>query len=364
MKKLGISIYPEKSTFEADKAYLDLAHKYGFIRVFTSLLQIEEDAEGILKNFQKVVSYASSLGMEVMVDINLKLFAQLGVSYDDLSFFSEMGAYGIRLDMGFGGLEEKRMTLNPYGLKIEINSSMGGGYLDQIMTFLPNRDNLFTCHNFYPRRYTGLSYEHFVKCNQLVKKHGLESTAFVTSQVGKIGPWKVQDGLPTLEAHRYLDIASQVAFYKLIDDIDNIMVGNAYATEAELKAMADAFNAKLPSLLIEIEPAATEIERKILLGMPQTIRGDFSAYLMRSSMSRIIYKDEDIPAHAKTKQIKRGDILIDNNDYKQYKGEVFFALQDMENDGRTNVVGKIAAENLYLVDFINPWSTFSLVEKK
>ncbi len=33
MGKLGISIYPERSTFEKDKAYLDLAHKYGYKRV-------------------------------------------------------------------------------------------------------------------------------------------------------------------------------------------------------------------------------------------------------------------------------------------------------------------------------------------
>ena len=29
MGKLGISLYPERSTLEKDKAYLDLAHKYG-----------------------------------------------------------------------------------------------------------------------------------------------------------------------------------------------------------------------------------------------------------------------------------------------------------------------------------------------
>jgi hypothetical protein len=38
--------------------------------------------------------------MEVMVDINPALFEQLGISYDDLSFFHDMGAYGIRLDLG------------------------------------------------------------------------------------------------------------------------------------------------------------------------------------------------------------------------------------------------------------------------
>ena len=70
MGKLGISIYPERSTFEKDKAYLDLAHKYGFKRVFTSLLQINDDREKVLAEFKKVVDYANQLGMEVMVDIN------------------------------------------------------------------------------------------------------------------------------------------------------------------------------------------------------------------------------------------------------------------------------------------------------
>ena len=105
MGKLGISVYPERSTFEKDKAYLDLAHKYGFKRVITSLLQIEDDKEKVLADFKQVVDYANQLGMEVMVDINPGLFDQLEISYDDLSFFDEMGAYGARLDIGFTGAE-------------------------------------------------------------------------------------------------------------------------------------------------------------------------------------------------------------------------------------------------------------------
>lgn len=90
MGKLGISIYPERSTFEKDKAYLDLAHQYGFKRVFTSLLKINGDKDEVLAGFKKPVDYANSLGREVMVDINPALFEQLGVSYDDLSFFNDM----------------------------------------------------------------------------------------------------------------------------------------------------------------------------------------------------------------------------------------------------------------------------------
>ncbi|MDN6161603.1 MAG: MupG family TIM beta-alpha barrel fold protein, partial [Atopostipes sp.] len=43
MKELGVSIYPSKSNLKEDKAYLKLASKYGFTRVFTSLLEISGD---------------------------------------------------------------------------------------------------------------------------------------------------------------------------------------------------------------------------------------------------------------------------------------------------------------------------------
>ena len=76
MGKLGISIYPERSTFEKDKAYLDLAHQYGFKRVFTSLLEINGDKDEVLAGFKKPVDYANSLGMEVSKKI---LLLALGV---------------------------------------------------------------------------------------------------------------------------------------------------------------------------------------------------------------------------------------------------------------------------------------------
>ena len=66
---------------------------------------------------------AHELGFEVMLDCNPRVFDELGVSYKDLSFFKEIGADGIRLDMGFTGSEESLMTFNPEGLLVEINMS-------------------------------------------------------------------------------------------------------------------------------------------------------------------------------------------------------------------------------------------------
>lgn len=363
MGKLGVSIYPERSTFEKDQAYLDLAHKYGFKRVFTSLLQITDDKEKVLAEFKKVVDYANSLEMEVMVDINPSLFEQLEISYDDLSFFHEMGAYGVRLDIGFTGAEEARMTRNPYNIKIEINMSGGTKYVDNIMSYSPNTENLLGSHNFYPHRYSGLGYNHFVACSEQFRQYNLNTMAFVNSSAATFGPWPTQDGLCSLEDHRELEIATQVKHLMLTGLIDDILVGNAYASEGELKAMADAFYAPYPTLKVVVEDEITENERICLFDNLHSYRGDRSEYMLRSTMTRVYYKDKEFPAHT-TRDIVRGDVLIDNEKYGQYKGETQIALKEMKNDGRVNVVGHISEDELFLLDFLKPWSNFKLSEVK
>lgn len=363
MGKLGISIYPERSTFEKDKEYLDLAHKYGFKRVFTSLLQIADDKEKVLADFKKVVDYANQLEMEVMVDINPALFEQLEISYDDLSFFDEMGADGIRLDIGFTGAEEAKMTRNPYNIKIEINMSSGTNYVDNIMSYSPNTDNLLGSHNFYPHRYSGLGYDHFVACSEKFRKYNLNTMAFVNSQTADFGPWPTQDGLCSLEDHRDLEIATQVKHLMLTGLIDDISVGNAYASEEELRAMSEAFFASYPTLKVDVADDITEDERICLFDNLHSYRGDCSEYILRSTMTRIYYKDKPFPAH-NTKDMTRGDVLIDNVGYGQYKGETQIALKEMKNDGRVNVVGRISDDELFLLDFLKPWSNFKLIESK
>ena len=361
MGRLGISIYPERSTFEKDAAYLELAHQYGFKRVFTSLLQIEDDKDTVLKQFKDVVAYAKKLDFEVMVDINPDLFEQLGISYDDLGFFHEMGADGIRLDLGFTGQEEAKMTRNPYGLKIEINMSQGTNYVDNIMSYSPNCDNLYGSHNFYPHRYSGLSMDHFNYCTAKFNKYRLNTMAFVNSQAATFGPWPASDGLCTLEEHRDLPIETQVKHYKLMGTIDDIIIGNAYASEEELKAMSDAFFAEMPELKVVCADDITSDEREVLFDNLHSYRGDRSEYLLRSTQTRVKYKDRPFEPHH-TVDMHRYDVLIDNKEYGQYKGETQIALKDMPNDGRVNVVGRIAPEEEILLGYLKPWSNFKLIE--
>lgn len=362
MAKLGISIYPEHSTIERDKAYIALAAKYGFQSIFSCLLSVEEThIESAKANLRELCDYAHDHGMEVIFDVAPSIFSKFGISYSDLSFFHEIGADGIRLDEGFDGHTEAMMTYNPFGLKLCINASAGTKYLDHICSYHPKRDILTSCHNFYPQRYTGLSFEHFMQCNRDLKALQMPIGAFVSSQEEcTFGPWPVYEGLCTLEEHRDLPIDLQVRHLIALDTIDEILVGNAYASEAELKAMAKYNTGKL-SFAIELEYELSDTERAIVFEHPHFIRGDVSAYMLRSTMPRIEYAKHAI-APQNTRDLKRGDIVVVNENYGRYKGELHIVLRDMKNKGDKNVVGHLRSHEEILLDYAQPWRSFALFE--
>lgn len=361
MGRIGISIYPEQSTFKENQEYLQLAAKYGYQRIFMSLLEISDGKDSVVKEFSEIVSYANSLGFEVMLDVNPALFDQLGISYDDLSFFKDLGVWGVRLDEGFTGKEEARMTRNPFGLKIEINMSAGTHYVDNIMSYGPDKNNLLGCHNFYPQKYTALGDEFFAKWSKVFSDYNLNTAAFVSSQTAKFGPWPISEGLPTLEKDRDLPIDTQTRHLLSFGVIDDIIIGNAFATEEELKQVAEVFHSQFTSLKVELNSDISDLEKELVLDNVHLYRGDASDYLIRDTMMRVKYADRSLPKH-NVPDIKRGDLIVVNDEYSRYKGEVQIALCDIENDGRRNVVGHIAGTEKFLIPSIKTWSEFELVE--
>ena len=364
MARLGISIYPEHSTREQDIAYIRLAGKYGFKRIFTCLLSVGDKAkEELIDEFRTLNDAAHEEGMEVILDVNPSVFGKLDASYESLAVFKEMHADGIRLDEGFSGMKTSMMTFNPEGLKIELNASTEMGMIADVMDHCPNPDKLITCHNFYPQRYTGLSLEHFNKCGRFIRNYHLPIAAFVSSSApGSYGPWPVNEGLCTLEMHRNLPIDVQVRHLFATGLVDDVIIANAYASEEELRMCAEA----APGVLtfgIEFEKELTETERKILYyDQRHVIRGDMSEYMIRSTWPRVTYQSESVPA-ANTRDLKRGDVVILNDGYPKYKGELHIVLKDMPNDGRKNVIGHLPACELMLLDYIEPWKIFAFQSK-
>lgn len=365
MRKLGVSIYPEKSTVSEIKTYLEKAHNAGFSRIFTCLLSVEgKDKNALVAEFKEINMFAKNLNFEIILDISPKVFTDLGISYGDLSFFKDMLADGIRLDYGYGGSEESLMTFNQENLSIEVNMSNDTHYIDTIMDFQPNQYNLIGCHNFYPHRYSGLTMPYFLSCTKRFKKYGLRTAAFVTSQnTDTYGPWPVTEGLPTLEMHRDLPLLAQIKHYISINEIDDIIISNCFASDEEFAAIKTLSLTKL-CLDVTLVDSIPAIERKIVLEESHYNRGDFSGNIARSTMSRVKYKGHDFKLFNTPAQIKKGDIIIESNEYGHYAGELQVALSDMVNSGKSNVVGSICKDELFLLDTIKPWQKFSFNERR
>lgn len=254
------------------------------------------------------------------------------------------------------------MTYNPYGLNIEINMSNSTHYLENILSYQPNHSKLIGCHNFYPHRYSGLSYEFFIECSKKFKKHGLRTAAFVSSNAASFGPWPIIEGLPTIEMHRNLPIDVQAKHFFATNLIDDVIISNAYASEEEMKRLSEINKEKI-TFNIEVATTTSSLEKTIIFDEPHFYRGDVSDYMIRSTQSRVKYRGESFPPHH-TRDIKRGDILIESDLYKQYAGELQIALKDMKNSGKTNVVGRIREEEIFLIDFLKPWDKFAFTEWK
>ncbi|MDE8181397.1 MupG family TIM beta-alpha barrel fold protein [Erysipelothrix rhusiopathiae] len=362
MARLGISIYPENSMKEKDIAYLNKAADCGFERIFMSLLQSDFDhKDQLIQDYRLLTDAAHQRGMEVIVDVAPAVFKAFDITHTDLIFFNQIGVDGIRLDEGFNGSLESEMTFNEYGLKIELNSSQGNDYIENVMTYYPNKNALITCHNFYPQRFTGLSKNHFDYCNQKIRRLGLQSAAFVSSQnEGTFGPWPVYEGLCTLEHHRDLPIDVQIRELIATEMIDDIIIGNAYASDEELASCSNIVLGKL-QFKIDLDVELSETESWIIYDHYHFVRGDMSSYMARSTMPRVTYAEASIPAK-NTVDLKRGDVVVLNDEYGRYKGELHIVLESMPNDGNKNKIGRIPDAEMMLLDYIKPWRPFAFIK--
>lgn len=355
-RTLGISLYPDHSDVNEDKRYLVLASQYGFTRIFMSMLEVSEGKEKVAQKFTDLIKFAKDLGFSTTLDIAPNIFDQLEISYDDLDFFSELGADAIRLDQGFDGQKEALLSFNPQAMNIELNMSNDVAYLDNILSYAANRPFIYGCHNFYPQRGTGLPLDFFISASKRFKKQGIETAAFITSQSGTLGPWDINDGLPTLEMHRDLPLDIQAKHLFATNLIDCVIIGNAYASEDELRRLGELDRYQLV-FRVELAEEITQLEREILLDNQHVRRGDVTDLVVRSTEVRKKYKANDNPVNPASHTFKRGDIVIGNDEFGKYKNELQVVLQD-HSDLRKNKVAQIPTDELFLLDYIGPWDKF------
>lgn len=362
MHRMGISVYPEHSTEEKDYAYMKLAAKYGFTRIFTCLLSVNEPKEIIMKKFTKFMNQAHELGFIVGVDTNPDVFRHLGASPFNLKPFADMKVDIIRLDGHFSDMEDIAITHNPYEIPIEFNGSSNTA-LDLMIERGANKHNMIVCHNFYPQKYTGLGWNKFMEFTNKYKALGLPVAAFVSSNnKNTFGPWPVYEGLPTCEMHRGLPIDLQVRHLLATNNIDDILIGNAFASEDELRAVSQVDKTKI-TFKLNLSDDVTDEEKNIIYNYPHFGRGDASDYIVRSSVPRSDYRNKTIPYRKCDKKFfHKGDVVIVNDNLSHYRGELQIVTMDIENSGERNFVGRIEEQELILLELLKPEYLFGFIK--
>ena len=379
MTELGISVYPDLSSLEEIKQYLKLAASYGASRVFSSMFSVEGTNDEILAYFRNLIRTAHEYQMKVSLDVNPRFLEKLGVSPEDISLFHEIGCDIIRLDLPYGKEKDLILCRNPYGIQIQLNASMGA---EEELQYLHEngvtKEQLLLGHNFYPQRYTGLKWNSFLQTNRELKKYGYPIDAFMASHAENThGVWDARDGLPTVE--RLRDVPCDAA-YRILEasGTDNIFFGNAYASEEEFASLRQIrtedritknsplyeamkqLGLPLPETLHETvlkvipDPEITETERYMLFDFwPQTDFGDSSEWIWRSRSGRFINADYAFPCRkAEGDMIPAGSVVIVNDNYRHYAGEIQIARLPLKNDGQRNVIGRLAEHEEELLKLI------------
>lgn len=387
MPKLGVSVYPDLSPLSEIEEYLKLAGKYGARRVFSSMFSVEGTPEEILDYFRRMNSIAHENGMEVSLDVNTEFLEKIGVSPTDISRFHEIGCDIIRMDGCYGDERDIELINNPYGIKIEFNASAVPELIQDLLKKGANPERLLACHNFYPQPYTGMKWGKFQDVNQKIKDiHDIPIGAFISSNAeGTNGVWDAQYGLPTVERMRDYPADLQARLLLATGNVDDIFFGNYYADEQELKDVSEVLKprdlevppaleiyapqaAERPQriLKIKLDPEISEAERQSLFAfMPHTDMGDASEWIWRSRLPRMVYKDTAFtPRKAEKEMFEPGDVLIVNDNYKHYAGEVQIALLPMKNDGLRNLVGHIEGPEMDMLELIKPYDVVFFEEDK
>lgn len=343
----GLSVYLNYEIEDINNV-LNKCHEHGFEYVFTSLHIPENDISKDKDKFIKIINKCNEYNLKLIVDVSpraLKLF-------DIESFYelSKMGVKYLRCDFGFD-IKQIIEISNIFTLILNA-STVNNEYFESLISNGLNIDNIICCHNFYPKKYTGLSKDKVLNINNYLHSKGLKVIGFVAGDKDKRGP--LYEGLPTIEAYRNDDVFyNYLSMYKKLNN-DIVIVGDFDISDIELVKFDNYKNG-----FIELDCTLYHGYEEILNYIHHD-RVDNSDYFIRSheSIYKFPIKTEIEPKNCIVRRI--GDICISNKFYKRYNGEVEIMKTNLNNDDKVNVIGRVK-DDKYL-EFID-YNTGILLKK-
>ena len=321
----GVSVYSGLKDYskENNLKYLEKIKNHQIDFIFTSM-HISEASDKDREDFLKSLL---SLNIPIVVDFSKKTY-----SYDIDNIIIP------RLDYGFE-IEDIKEMLKKHQL-IELNAStVTEDYLISLKDHGLDLKRFRVSYNFYPKPYTGLSYESVEKSNSLFKKYGLTTIAYLPSTNQKRPP--LYKGLTTIEDQRYQDLETNISELLAIG-LDGCCVGDAYISDEEFDILDNTNN-----VVLNLDLMTTNLDEIEILKKVHQARIDESPYLIRSSSTRGIKLKAN-----NTINLDKYMVVIDNENYLRYGGELSIIKQKIENDNNMNVVGTINQKSRKTVDLI------------
>ncbi len=391
--ELGISVYPDLKPLEEIEAYFELAGRYGVSRVFSSMFSVEGTKEEVLEYFRKLIVAAHKNNMKVSLDVNPMCFEKMGAAPDDLSVFKSIDVDILRMDLSFGPESDAELVRNTHGITIEFNNT--SEIVKGLMDCGIDTKNFLVCHNFYPQRYTAMKWNKFVAKNKELKalSRDLRIGAFISSTAENThGVWDAVCGLPTVEKLRMLPIDLQARMMLATGDVDDILIGNAFASEEEFKKLQEvlkenekmsgemdptlkmlvehgviSLDKPIKKLRVTLDPEATEKEKEVLFDFfPHLEMGDSSEWIWRTRISRFKYSKPDevlAPRPYDKEMFETGDVVVVNDNYKHYAGEIQIVKIPIVNDGTRNRIGHLDEEEYQMMELVYDGDLVEFLEK-
>lgn len=328
--EFGISIYLS-TNIEMNSEYLLKAKEVNSSFVFTTINMPEENDE-LKKDISKVVELCKKNKMKLIVDINANSKKYIK-DYENVYY---------RIDDGLSNDEIIALAKNNY---VVLNSTtLDEEDLKYFKLKGVDFSKLYSLHNYYPKVYTGVSLKFLKKRNEIYKKYGLKTMAFIPGDL-KRGP--IFEGLPTVEEHRYMDIL-QASLELIANDTDVILLGDLNIKEENWE--------RLKYLLKGIVPL--RINKNILKNRIFENRKDYSNYVVRN-IKRDIVLDTIVEID---KNIEKGDILVTDEKGLRYKGDLEIALKNLNklNDGR-RIVASVIDKDKGLLEYLSIINKFIFI---
>ncbi|MEM1485656.1 MupG family TIM beta-alpha barrel fold protein [Oscillospiraceae bacterium PP1C4] len=348
MSQYGISLYLGTGA-DKNREIIKKAGKAKVQYAFTSLHIPEERVDDYAAQVKNLLTMCRENSLSLIVDVGPRTLEKLG--YSSFLELKQTSVSHLRVDYGFSYQQIVDLSQD---FNIVFNAST---MLEQDIRELQNLHADFSrfsaCHNFYPKPLTGLSLQKTRRINENLKRLGITTMGFVPGDGEARGP--LYEGLPTVEEHRGGDVLFNLLQLQKQCFTDVCLVGDVDLSETSWRKLGE-LTQNYVSLKAEILSQYSYVREQIHHDRP-----DSSEYVIRSQESRTYASQGKLFSAESLLPRPKGSILVGNEGYLRYSGELEIARCDLLPESRVNVVGHVAECDLPYLEYITDGMGFLFV---